>query len=200
MTQSKLEELFTASLEHQSLASEYLASRSLNNPGFGFIITNPEHRISNSLTIPIRNSLGELIMVECRSVTSKQYMKFTLDYYQGFYIYNIDNALNNLNYVILTEGVMDAETFIQEGYNAVSTLRASYPEPVLGLLSVFKNVIIAFDNDEVGREQTLRAMKAFNTIHQPFYTLDYFSKDINEAIRAGELDSISRQINRIIQT
>ena len=145
-----IEQIYKDSLELSLVADSYCKSRGINNTGFGYYkFLKYNNRLMCDVTvIPIRDATGKIVMLEVRSTKFKEHYKLVKD--PSYHIYNIENAVNNLNYVIVTEGVFDAETLIQRGYNAVATLTASIPTATKHILTAFDNIILAYDNDSAG--------------------------------------------------
>lgn len=135
--------------------------------------------------------------MEIRSTVEKTHTKVNSKEAK-FPIYNIHNALDNISYVVLTEGVFDAETLIQNGVNCVAGLRASISDGVLHLLSVFNKIYLALDNDTVGTRQTKRILKFYRDCYPDIDVdvLEYGYKDLNEIlISGGDLSIIKDQID-----
>lgn len=186
-----IQKLYTESLKDQETATQYLQTRKLINTNIGTLFNKGKTHI----TIPIHNTLQELIALELRDINTKQYIKLTDNDYNGYMIYNIQNAIHKQDYVVLTEGVFDAMSLIQSGINAISGLRASVPEAVLHLLPFWDTIYIAFDNDDVGNEQTNK-ITSFIKKHydRNIITIDYYSHDINDALINNEMKYIKEQI------
>lgn len=187
-----IQKLYTESLKDQETSTQYLQTRKLTNPNtIGTLFNKGKAHI----TIPIYNTLQELIALELRDINTKQYIKLTDNDYNGYMIYNIQNAIKEQDYVILTEGVFDAMSLIQSGINAISGLRASVPEAILHFLPFWDKIYIAFDNDDVGNEQTNKITsfikKHYDRIVIP---IDYYSHDINDALINNEMKYIKEQI------
>lgn len=184
--------LYKESLNDLETATEYLQTRKLKNDGsIGTLFKKGKTHI----TIPIYNSLKELIALELRETETKQYLKLTQKDYNGYLIYNIENAIHKQDYVVLTEGVFDAMSLIQSGINSISALRASAPEATLHFLPFWDRIYIAFDNDDVGNEQTEKIVKFIrDNYNKEVVALDYYAHDINDALIQGELNYIKGQV------
>lgn len=198
MTETQLIKLYEKSLIDTITSTDYLLSRKLNQPSIicGTLFQNGKTYIA----IPVYSSLSEITSLVLRNIDNKEYLNLLNTDYQGYAIYNIQEAINHIEYVVVTEGIFDAMTLIQEGINAISVLRATYQEAINHSLPLWDNIIFALDNDETGREQTKKNIK-FLAKHYPnvkTHTLDFYDKDINEALINGNIKDIVEQIKSIV--
>lgn len=106
------------------------------------------------------------------------------------YKYEYDKTL------YLAEGIIDALSLIEMGYQAVALLSAGQKkEGVVGKLKNFKHIITAFDNDEAGRKATkLWGIDAILPPHKKdwndilrYNTNDYFKKQEKTFKHFGKL-------------
>lgn len=200
---TELQNLYQQSLLKKPQADAYFKSRGLTNHSAGYLdlLRYRGRALTSCILIPIRNSKGELIACEARSTIEKQHYKLTTPTTK-YLIYNIENALNTLDYVVIAEGIMDCETLTQHGYNAVSPLRASAPAPVLHLLTTFKSIYLMLDNDPTGIAQTKRILDFYRTHYPelPVTPIDYYAKDPNDLLltNAHGLLTIKNQIDYAI--
>lgn len=188
-----IDKLYEESLENTERANEYLRGRGLNSrQDIGYTL----YRHKECVVIPIHNSVKELVSLEIREIYNKQYYKSVRPGYSGYLLYGIDNATENTEYVVVCEGVFDSLSLIQNGINSISSLRASVTESVLNLLTLWERIYIAFDNDSVGRDKTERILDFYdrNYPSQEISVIDYYSKDINDALLSGEIRDIVKQI------
>lgn len=194
-----IEKLYRHSIENRDteLIDSYLESRHLKpNTEIG----SRFYKGNTYLTIPIYNSKSQLIAIEQRDIIQKQYIKTPLPDYKGYLIYNIQNAIHNLDYIVLTEGIFDCMALTQNNINSISGLRASIPEGMIHLLTLWNRIVVAYDNDEVGREQTKRISDyLYKYYSKEVITLDYYSHDINDALISGELPDIIDQIKTEVE-
>lgn len=196
-----IQDIYSESLANKAIADEYCKSRGIENKDFGFykFLQHNNRVMSEVIIIPVRDAKGNLVMLELRSIRFKEHYKLVKD--PSYHIYNIENAIRNPRYVIITEGVFDAETLIQRGYNAVATLTASIPTATKHILTAFDNIILAYDNDSAG----IRSMKDLIEFYRGNYpetnydVLEYEGKDINDAVHKGCIDQVTTDLDGIIQ-
>lgn len=195
-----IEQIYKDSLEMGFVADSYCKSRGINNMGFGYckFLKYNNRLLCEVIVIPVRDATGKLVMLEVRSTKFKEHYKLVKD--PSYHIYNIENAINNLNYVIVTEGVFDAETLIQRGYNAVATLTASIPTATKHILTAFDNVIFAYDNDSAG-VKAMKELVSFYNDNYPDTNIDiaeYEGKDLNDAVHKGLIDEATKELDSIL--
>lgn len=189
---TSLQEVYNLSIsqENQLKAREYLSSRCIkgfdNFKQTGYLLHHKffKQQIRDSVVFPICNSVGEIIMLDCRGVNEKSFNKLVTEKCSESFIFNIENALSNLDYVIVTESIIDAMSVLQYGYNAVSVLSASVQPRTLHMLSVFKKIIFAFDSDDAGVSASNNAREFFE-LHYPSIDLrflDFYEKDLNDVL------------------
>lgn len=196
MSDRRIQDIYTESLKFKQTADEYCKSRGLENPDFGYLrfLQYQKRVLCEVIVIPIRDARGKLVMLELRSIKFKEHYKLVED--NTYHIYNIQKAIYNTDYVILTEGVFDAESLIQNGFNAVATMTASIPTATKHILNVFDNLILAYDNDSAG----VRAMKELADFYHENYIeanvniLDYEGKDINEVLQNGGFSKVLKEL------
>lgn len=200
---TELQNLYRQSLQNKPQADAYFSSRGLTNPSAGYLdlLRYRGRTLTSCILMPIRNSKGELIACEARRTLEKQHYKLTTPTTK-YLIYNIENALRTLDYVVVTEGIMDCESLTQNGINSISPLRASVPAPVLHLLTTFKSIYLMLDNDPTGIAQTKRILDFYATYYPelPVTPIDYYSKDPNDLLLTGAhgLHTIKNQIDYAI--
>lgn len=197
-----LNKIYKDSLLYLNIAKDYANTRGINQMECGYlpILTHNAQTYTDMLLIPIRDSLKEIVALECRSITRKEHLKISTKQ-THYMLYNIHNALSNLDYVIVCEGVFDCVSLTQLGFNAVATLGANTTTIQKHALSVFKNIFIALDNDKVG----IKSSNDLVRFYSQFYDvnaelLKYQGKDLNEALLNDSqklLQSIQQQLNEI---
>lgn len=110
------------------------------------------------VVLPIRWYTGELVGAKGRAVTQRghyNYWRFP----KALCLFG-EHLLKGET-VIVTEGEFDAMKVHQAGFNAVSVMGAKFSiEQVNKLVEFGQDVVIFFDNDEVGQEQAGRLRKA----------------------------------------
>lgn len=198
--QKSIDQIYQDSLQLSYVADSYCKSRGLANRGFGYLkfLQHNNRIISEVIVIPVRDAVGKLVMLELRSIKFKEHIKLVKD--SSYHIYNIENAIKNPSYVILTEGVWDAEALIQRGYNAVATLSASIPATAKHAMTIFNNIIIAYDNDGAGVRSARDLFKFYRESYKDtgVDVLEYSEKDINEALVQGNINEVTSGIDQIL--
>lgn len=197
-----LNKLYNDSLLYLHIAKDYAYTRGIHNLECGYLplLTHNAQTYRDMLIIPIRDSVNEIVALECRSITHKEHLKITSKQ-TPYMLYNIHNALKSLDYVILCEGVFDCASLTQLGFNAVATLGANTTAIQKHALAVFKNIFIALDNDKVG----IKASNDLIRFYSQFYNvnaeiLEYQGKDLNEAFLSDSKklsQSIQSQISEV---
>ena len=185
-------ETYNESLKDNLKALYYLHSRGIKGyKDCGYLI----HNYRECIVFPIYNLNNELISLELRDINNKQYYKITDKDYQGYYLFNIQNSLNDKT-IFLTEGIFDCLSLLEFKLNSISGLRATLPIDILHLLSYWKNIFICFDNDDTGIEQTEKILDFMKTYYpnNNVECLDYYSKDINESLLNKELPYVLSNI------
>lgn len=182
----------------KTFADDYLKSRGVSDDRVGYIdfIKLKKFNIQESILIPSFNVEGDLISLDVRSVSGKTFHKISSKKMISN-IYNIDRAIDNPSYCVVTESAIDCMSFLSRGINSVATLSASIQSMQMHLLSLFDNIILCFDNDEAGVENAKRALKFFyENYNKTVEVVDYYSKDPNEALNKNpkEFDDIIEQI------
>lgn len=120
-----------------------------------------------------------------RDNSDRRYYKITSGNLRYPLIYNLDNALKDKTFVILTEGVFDCETIQQtlEIPNVISFLSASITQEQLVCLGLFTHVYTLFDNDNAG-VNAVKRVSNFLKKYYPDIEMDVIefigAKDINE--------------------
>lgn len=195
-----IQDIYNDSLANKAIADEYCKSRNIQNKDFGFFkfLQHNNRVMSEVIVIPVRDAKGSLAMLELRSIRFKEHYKLVKD--PSYHIYNIENAIRNTSYVVLTEGVFDAEVLIQRGYNAVATLTASIPHATKHILTAFDNIILAYDNDNAG-VRSMRDLVEFYKDNYPetsYDVLEYTGKDLNDAVAKGAIDQATAELDNLI--
>ena len=141
--------------------------------------------ISDSFLFYCFSLSGDLSQVETRSVEGKSFDKL----YRNFDfvpVWNLHSVLSS-HTVILTESVIDAESFNQfevEGVTAISCMTASLnisQKVFLNFLLRSKKVFVAFDRDSIGVDRSTSFLKfSSERFGNDFRILDYLYKDLND--------------------
>lgn len=188
-----LEGVYELSLSQSHKIRDYIKNRGIEDNGeLGYTL----YKGRECITIPVFNSVKELIALEMRDLYDKQYYKTIKPGYKGYLIFGADKAIKNTDYVVVCEGVFDCLSLVQNEINSISTLRASFSENILNLLTLWEHIFIAFDNDSVGAEKTRKILSFYdeNYPEHNISVIDYYSKDLNEALINGEINDIVSQI------
>ena len=96
-------------------------------------------------------------------------------------------------YIILVDGVFDSISLAQEGYNSISILGSTISEYNRFILSLVKNVYVAYDNDGAGR----RLYESLKRIHSNVYSITQSKcKDIDDFIKQYP-DDFKREMSKL---
>jgi len=191
MEVEELQRIYKLSLKNKKIVNTYLSGRKLKNSAikpFGYITKyqGEDFKIVDSLVIPILGLDMTIQGLECRSLKSEGAVRYNKLFADELSIpsYALRSPNFTSEYCILVEGVMDAESLQQMGFNGVSGLRASLPNILLHYLALFfDKIILAFDNDKAGVNNAERVIAFYNK-HYPIIemeVLDYKGKDVNIA-------------------
>ena len=211
------------------LASEYLKSRNLDagklavpwtvtheSTPYGALphplVRNPE-RYRDALFIPITGfppdgaAVPPLAGFDVRALRDSpsrpRYQKIKGDLPL---VYGLHNLRRRPPYVVVTEGAIDAETFHQLGFPAVSALSASKTVRWAGFLSALTpNVVIAYDMDEQGRKQAEALQEHFRAAgFRVPHVMSYKGTDPSDCASSFGLDYLRSQtveaVNYITQS
>ena len=145
--------------------------------------------LENYLIIPIYQN-GLYKGFYSRSIKEKSFSTFLLPDTEKIWVSDPEVDVENIE--IICEGVFDA---LSTGFERSGAMLSASLSPLyLKELKENKDVIIALDNDETGREKSLwYAENGFRVFVPPE---DYFYKDFNEAMLRGWLKS---EIKNLIQ-
>lgn len=123
----------------------------LNQRGYGWI------------SIPLFNVSGEFVEgYKLRSLPwEKSNTSRYIHYPKGLHIdcpfnaYNLDSSKKE---VVICEGEFDCMLLVQQGYNAVTSVTGvqSFKDEYFHVLEPFSEVVILFDNDEAGKESSIK--------------------------------------------
>ena len=150
-------------------SKEYILTNSISHNRIGFPIIFNEQVIGVDLrATKITDSIKWLRQPKGLSI--------------GHALYNYDNVQDD-DYVVLVEGIMDALTLIQQGYPALCTFGASITKPQANLIrNLGVGVYIAYDGDTAG-------YKGVNQIYRELsQTCNLYNIKIPEGSDPGELE------------
>jgi DNA primase len=126
------------------------------------------HRYRNRMMIPIRDEYGSLISFTGRDLTGDAKAKYLHGPVNALFqkkrvIWGLRNArslISSLDYVVVTEGQLDAMALVDAGIPSVSILGSSVSEEQMLLLSkLTQNIYFTFDSDEAGDRGLFKAFK-----------------------------------------
>ena len=103
-----------------------------------------------SILIPYYTG-SELVGYQERWYNGSRCVKNSKGFNKKEYLYNLDYSYD---YVVLVEGQSDVWRVWQHGYNACALMGSSVSDEQIKLLSKFKKVYLALDNDDAGRRCT----------------------------------------------
>lgn len=189
---------------YKEIADDILKERNLEN-NFGAVYTPKgtkinDYELSAGVLTPIKIK-KKIIGGIYRSISKKQYIKvLSKSYIKYPLIYNIDDALEDRSFIIVTEGHYDCEAIKQSLQipNCVATLTAAVKKEICVALGLFDKIYTAFDNDAAGK-------KAFDNIYSFFkeyypqieveiLEFDNTVKDVNEYIIKYGKDSLAKTL------
>lgn len=134
-----------------------------------------------------------------REMARKQFYKM-LDNIKYPVLYNIDNALKDTSFVILTESIYDCQSIIQSlGINnVISTLTASLKtDQLISIMTFFDKIYCYFDNDNSGIGAYDKVV-AFRDEYYPDKEVELVlvkgAKDANEYLTKFGKDKLAKEI------
>lgn len=126
--------------------------------------------------------LTDLIGYQERWYSPDRRVKNSKGFEKTSYLYNLDYAYE---YVILVEGQSDVWRIWQHGYNACALMGSDMSESQVKMLSKFKKVYLALDNDKAGRRATEIAYYLLRN-HCEVLLVPYTTKDPGECTSDSE--------------
>lgn len=188
---------------HKDLTDSLLAERGLeNNFGATFVPQGTKinkYETHSGVFTPVLFK-GKAKAGVIRDQKSKQYYRFIDENLKYPLMYNLDEALKDLDYVILAEGVYDSEAVKQSlGINNVmATLGASIKQEHLITLSMFNTIFTCFDNDEAGTRAHSVIYDFFDkykpTVDVKYIELPSRHKDVNDFLIAEGKKAVKKHI------
>lgn len=97
------------------------------------------------------NSFGDLVGYQQRWYEPTRRVKNSKGFEKKSYLYNVDYSKD---YIVLVEGQSDVWRIYQHGYNVCALMGSDMSNEQVQMLSKFKKVYLALDNDEAGRRGT----------------------------------------------
>lgn len=164
---------------------------------------NPSIGLHHTLSFPYRDSIGRARGMVFRSVTgSEPKYLYSHELKRNEILFNLKPIRKNTDLVIV-EGVLDALHATAAGVDNVvavggSSLSKSHVE--LAIKGNARRITLAFDNDDAGREGTLKALELIASYPQlkPFVVTIPGAKDPDEAIRLHGADAFKKAIDESI--
>lgn len=168
----------------------------------------PLHIFSDSLYIPItdmrdptsRTLAGFDVRYIGEDASRIRYHKFKRDSTTHLF-YNLPAALTS-SYIIVTEGAIDAQTFIQLGYTAISPLTALATLRFAQLLyALVPKIYLSYDNNPDGvkaMSKILKLVSPYPVVANSFQVLTYKGKDPNEGLMLFGPDYMSLLLSQQI--
>jgi DNA primase len=135
-------------------ARTYANSRGITDEAFAYFRMGYSHK-KRMLVIPSFNEAGSLVGVIGRSIEGKSY-RYSRGLERGSIVWNLNNAKESSDTIILTEGALDTVYIWQAGYaNVGSILGSAISENQwLALRKFFHHIVCFFDNDQAGKALT----------------------------------------------
>lgn len=147
---------------------------------------------TNCITFPVRNELGETIFINSRSVSTKFHKYGESDpkteYLYGIYELPIIFDRDTFDEIAITESIINAITFTQNGIPAVSTMGLGGGLQIELLRNLpTKTLVFAYDPDERGQaaqDKLVKQLELDKLIKYVNYPRDAYDKglDINDYI------------------
>lgn len=169
-------------------------------------------RWSNWLVIPIMDISGTVVglagfnpflYLKAReendwSIVYYQYSRGSL-FKKGRYVYsppgNYEKALDD-GYVFVVDGLFDAISLWEAGFNACAMMDSAVTEEKVVLLRFVKRVILLADNDDAG-------VKLYRTLRRRVPQLELFkqgkTKDIDELLKTEFRESTIQQLEDLVK-
>lgn len=179
--------------ENRAKAEVYLKSRGLNLfPAAGFIDSFyfKGSFLNDYLAFFINDICGELTLIQARSKNERDYQSLWYKK-ECCHFYNI-RAVLDAEAIILTEGVLDAESVLQSlgGHPGVTVMGlgtatiSTAQKYFLAYLMVGKKAYLAFDNDDIGIKSARGLLDFYKfKFGMDFGIIDYPGKDPNSLLQ-----------------
>lgn len=142
----------------------------------------------NNILIPYYGSFKipvDLVGYQERNYIPDRRVKNSKGFNRKGYLYNLDYSFE---YVILVEGQSDVWRLWQHGYNACALMGSDMSDEQVKLLSKFKTVYLALDNDAAGRRGTEIAYHLLKN-QCSILLIPYDTKDPGECTSKEKWDS-----------
>ena len=109
--------------------------------------------------------------------------------------WGLHTMYRNQDILFIAEGMFDAMLLDQDGASVLSPASGTFGknwDSVLHYAKGFKYVILAFDNDDAGKNFTFEAAKQMLNAHIPFKCANFYGKDIAEfyQVAGGNLNKL----------
>lgn len=165
---------------------EYFNLRSSKNWRI-FDKTEQKHILTHRAIIPIYTETDNLVGFVTRAIDNSLPKYWNTPGLKRF-LFNINNIyknVNDINEIIVVEGIFDALKIYQSGFkNVVAILGNEMSEfQFESINKITNNIVIAFDNDEHGKNITEKAISNFGSL------CDIYIVDLNFHKDFGEIDN-----------
>ena len=149
-----VKEKYQIGYSHKDLVN-YMISKSYDQGMLqqtGFVSPKFNYFTKKRLTIPIKKN-DKIIGWSMRSLNKeepKYYNIYNKHYFNQSTWWWGQDYVERKNYIIICEGVFDAITLQEFGYNAACSLGTAVDKDRLKLLKKYDEILLMFDNDEAG--------------------------------------------------
>ena len=163
-------------------------------------------KFRNRIMFPIFDVYGNVIAFGGRVIDDSQpkYLNSqeSAVYSKGKHLYGLNFAKKTSNdFFILVEGYMDVVVMCQEGIDSfIASLGTALTLQQARLAARYdKKIIIAYDNDEAGKNATLRAIETFSGIGtEPLILMLEGAKDPDEYVRKNGIEDFKRKLQKAL--
>lgn len=185
--------------------------KDINDVGLSLIDKEGKNKtvFYNRITIPIYDTNNKIVGFGARRIEENDQAKYintasTKIFNKSELLFNLNNIVNNdinVESIYLVEGYMDVISLSKIGIkNVVATMGVAFTKNHLDLLRILPNlkvINICFDNDETGRQSSIKTAELINSKYMVGlinYQTNY--KDIDELIKNNKEAAIN-QMNEI---
>lgn len=183
-------ETYHAQLEHDVKGMEYLAGRGLSSRSIETlrlgVVRSPlagDDRYAGRLAIPYIGPRGNVYDLRYRCIEDHDCKEADCPKYLGYpdvktRMYNVQALKAPTDYLLLTEGELDAATLVECGWPAVGIPGANAWHPHYSrMLSGFSRIVLIADGDDAGRKLASTVSRALPA--QVRVIMCYQGQDVN---------------------
>lgn len=140
----------------------------------------------DSVVFPLKDKRGNVIAIQKRSIVDKKFFNTKHFDKMGFIygLYEVKSSQDEFTEVFVCESVIDALTVKGFGYQAVALMGSSISKyHIKELCKLKQEIIIATDNDEVGKKaymELANGLKKYGKRFKKFRWINEVEKDIND--------------------